>query len=392
MEKIKNSGEKFPQLLLQREAERKGEFREIIEKDFDWLKAKLSLEDYEKLINQRMVEFKDGAEDLEFANSSLEEADGITREFEELLGNKIEELRLAKIDTTTDLKIRSYFFSEAIPQELSKVLGREVKDISNGEWLELLMDETNDLEKIHLTVVMTDLSYLSVANRDGHASGDALLGKLGEIAAEDQKTKKHGHRYGGDEFSFLFNNPQEAEEKMKKLQESFSKAGEVSNLANYGLEPNLDVGQASFSEAVMLFRALLKTEEGKAHIEKDKVFKEFNTVWMMLADKRSLINKAQKRIPLLAERYQEGFDLKGEVIDQEAEEHYNFLVKYLGKGAYEISKKKIAEIIKESGGDGARQEKLVWDYIKGIEKGKLSDEREYSALRDRAIAMVTKMV
>jgi hypothetical protein len=87
------------------------------------------------------------------------------------------------------------------------------------------------------------------------------------------------------------------------------------------------------------------------------------------------------------EKYQKGFDLEGKIINQEAAEHYDFLTGYLGKGAYEISKIKIAELIEESGNDEVKGDKLVWQYIQEIEQGKLSESQEYLALRDKVVAL-----
>ncbi len=219
--------------------------------------------------------------------------------------------------------------------------------------------------------------------------GDKLLEKLGEIIKRNKETKKDGHRYGGDEFTFLFKNPEEANSKMEILQEDFSN---LEGVLQYGLKPNLDVGLASFGEAVKIVRNLLKTNEGKERIEKGKVFKEFNTVWLMLADKRAFLEKAQKRIPFLMEKYQEGYDLKGKIINEEAVAYYDFLVKYLGKGACEITKEKISELIKNSNNDIYKRDELVWEYIKEVEKEKINKETEYSILRDLEIAYATKII
>ena len=366
--------------------------KDLIKEEYAWLRELLKGEDYKKFVKQKLEESEMDNENLEFANSSLEDADQITKDFENLLNQKIKELKLAKIDTTTKLKNRPYFFLETIPKELSKVLGREVKNISDKEWLELLSKEGDELEKVHLTMAMADLSYLSLANREGHHSGDNLLKNLGETVSGDNETKKNAHRYGGDEFSFLFKNPDEALEKTEALREDFSSLKEISSLEKYGLKPNLDIGTAAFSEAVMLFRKLLELKESKEHIEKDKVFKEFNTIWTMLADKRSFINKAKQRILLLTEKYQAGHDLEGEIINEEKAKEYDFLMKYLGKGAFEIEKKEIAELIKEAGDNSQKMENLIWDYIKDKEAKKLSGEREYEALRDQAIAIMTGII
>lgn len=369
--------------------------KELAEKELGWLKEKLSEDDYQKAIEQKVADLELDDENLEFANQNLEEnleknkkAKELFSKTKALLKDKILELRSAKIDVMTNLKTRKYFFSEAIPKELSKILGENVKNISDQEWLEILKDDqkSEELEKIDLTIAMIDLSYLSLANRDGHASGDALLSELGKTVAEDKDVKKYGHRYGGDEFTFLFKDIEEARDKMEKLENSFSNLSEVSNLANYGLKPNLDVGTASFFEGVKVFRSLLKNETARDFFEKNKAFNELNNIWLMLADKRSFLIKAQKRIPFLMKRYQEGYDLDGTVKNQEKARHYDLLVKYLGKGAYEIEKSQIAELIKKSDGDVYKRDELVWEFIKEVEKKKLPKDEEYDSLRDIAIA------
>ncbi|GEM_PF-2670874 len=362
--------------------------RESVEKNIVFLKRILDKEEYEKLIAIRVEEAKEKLKELEEKSKELEDVTEDLEYANYLAEDKIEENREAKFDKMTNLKIRSYFFTETIPRELSKALGTDVERFTNEDWLELLQDEANDWNGIDLSVVLADVSYLNLANRDGHASGDNLIKKIGKFIIQDQEMKKNTHRYaGGDEFVSIFRESGEAEFKMKHLQENFSKAEGVSNLANYDLKPNLDFGKASFFEAVEIFRVLLKTDIGRERIEKDNVFKEFNTIWSMLADKRAGINKAKTRIPLLMERYEKGFNLdSGEVINQEAADHYNFLTGYLIKGANEISKGKIAELIKASGGDENKRDELIWDFIQESEREKLSDSQEYSVLKDRVIA------
>jgi len=90
--------------------------KDLIEEDYGWLRELLKEEDYKKFIKQKLEESETDNENLEFANSSLEDADQTTKEFENLLNQKIIELKLAKIDTITDLKIRSYFFPKQYPK------------------------------------------------------------------------------------------------------------------------------------------------------------------------------------------------------------------------------------------------------------------------------------
>jgi len=393
-----HGGEEYPKKGVEIEKKtpetQEKSLRDLAETDFGWLKTKLDPEDYKKLIDQRVADLVMEDENIEFANTALEEnieenkkAKSLIGEIEKSLEQKIEELKFAKIDGTTGMKLRGYLFSEAIPAELKEASGLEAGEISDQQWLELLESDDEVLRKIPLTISMIDLSYLNLANRDGHIYGDNLLEALGELVERDEEVDRHGHRMGGDEFAFVFQDKKTAGVKMDKLREEFSGLSELVNLAEYGLRPNIDVGEASFGEAVKVFQELLRSKTGRERIENDKVFKEFNTVWLMIADKKSLLNKAQTRIPILMDHYQLGYNTNGEVIDQEYAEKYDLLIKYLGKGAYEIGKRDLAGLIEASGGDVRERDRLVTEYIHNKERRKLAvDNPEYDVLRDWVIA------
>ncbi|HEY1998388.1 sensor domain-containing diguanylate cyclase [Paraburkholderia sp.] len=69
------------------------------------------------------------------------------------------------------------------------------------------VDELNRLERkgpFPVTVIMADLNGLKRVNDQlGHAAGDALLRRAGEVLAKAMETPFHAARIGGDEFAIL---------------------------------------------------------------------------------------------------------------------------------------------------------------------------------------------
>jgi diguanylate cyclase (GGDEF)-like protein len=69
------------------------------------------------------------------------------------------------------------------------------------------VDEINRLERAGLepvTIVIADLNGLKAVNdRFGHAAGDALLRRAGEVFREVVESPAHAARIGGDEFAVL---------------------------------------------------------------------------------------------------------------------------------------------------------------------------------------------
>ena len=75
------------------------------------------------------------------------------------------------------------------------------------------VDELNRLERkgpFPVTVIMADLNGLKRINDQlGHAAGDALLRRAGEVLAKALETPFHAARIGGDEFAILMPNTDE---------------------------------------------------------------------------------------------------------------------------------------------------------------------------------------
>ena len=75
------------------------------------------------------------------------------------------------------------------------------------------VDELNRLERkgpFPVTVIMADLNGLKRINDQlGHAAGDALLRRAGEVMAKAMETPFHAARIGGDEFAILMPNTDE---------------------------------------------------------------------------------------------------------------------------------------------------------------------------------------
>jgi GGDEF domain-containing protein len=69
------------------------------------------------------------------------------------------------------------------------------------------VDEINRLERkgpYPITIVVADLNGLKVANDQwGHAAGDALLRRAGEVLSEAVLKPNHAARIGGDEFAIM---------------------------------------------------------------------------------------------------------------------------------------------------------------------------------------------
>lgn len=76
-------------------------------------------------------------------------------------------------------------------------------------------DELNQLERkgvTPVTIVMADLNGLKAANdRDGHAAGDSLLRRAGEVLAKAVDAPHTAARIGGDEFALVLPHATEAE-------------------------------------------------------------------------------------------------------------------------------------------------------------------------------------
>lgn len=268
--------------------------------------------------------------------------------------NLIAEEKEARIDSVTGLERREWLF-KAMNLKVKELLEVD-DDLSEEGWLTKLEEQSvSNLDSDQApTVMIADVSYLNLINKYGHEKGDQLLARAGDSI---RNLRINGFRHGGDELSAFFETKQEALEKSSKLEEYFRKQQIKELKQDSGLDPKLDVGIATYQEALEVIQALLVSPEARSFMTKNKhPLKVFNTVWADLADKRSAQKKGRDRIKILMTKYEEN------------PANYKRLLHYLNKGAYEISDDKIKELIALRNKSGEEVlDKGIYEFIKQTE-------------------------
>lgn len=109
------------------------------------------------------------------------------------------------------------------------------------------VDEFNRLERkgpFPVTVIIVDLNGLKMANDQmGHAAGDALLRRAGEVLSKAVDKPRCAARIGGDEFALLL--PGTDERDGKQVLESIENLLEVNNQFYTGLPLSFSMGLAT---------------------------------------------------------------------------------------------------------------------------------------------------
>jgi diguanylate cyclase (GGDEF)-like protein len=109
------------------------------------------------------------------------------------------------------------------------------------------VDELNRLERkgpFPVTVIIIDLNGLKVANDQlGHAAGDALLRRAGEVLNKAVDKPSHAARIGGDEFALLLPGTDERDGKL--VIETIENLLEVNNQFYTGLPLSFAIGAAT---------------------------------------------------------------------------------------------------------------------------------------------------
>jgi diguanylate cyclase (GGDEF)-like protein len=112
------------------------------------------------------------------------------------------------------------------------------------------VDELNRLERkgpYPVTIVIADLNGLKVANDQwGHASGDALLRRAGEVLSEAVLKPNHAARIGGDEFAILM--PATEEREGELMVSNINRLIDINNQFYTGLTLGLSMGVATSRE------------------------------------------------------------------------------------------------------------------------------------------------
>ncbi len=134
------------------------------------------------------------------------------------------------------------------------------------------VDELNRLERKGpwpVTIIMADLNGLKRVNDQlGHAAGDALLRRAGEVLAKAMETPFHAARIGGDEFAILM--PDTDERGGAAMVDAIRQLVEMNNQFYPGSPLSLSMGAATCQrgdrlEAGVQRADLLMYEEKHAH-------------------------------------------------------------------------------------------------------------------------------
>jgi diguanylate cyclase (GGDEF)-like protein len=137
------------------------------------------------------------------------------------------------------------------------------------------VDELNRLERkgpLPVTIIMADLNGLKTANDQwGHAAGDALLRRIGEVLNALIEKPYHAARIGGDEFAVLL--PATDHRDGAALMENIEKLVEVNNQFYSTARLSLSMGIASSTagerlEAVAQRADLMMFEAKRAYYSK----------------------------------------------------------------------------------------------------------------------------
>ncbi|MCK4553792.1 diguanylate cyclase [Candidatus Parcubacteria bacterium] len=335
-----------------------GEMEKEFEEECGDLKEKMNPDVYDELKRRVLQEKIKSCEQLEESN--------------EITEDKAEELFKSLIDSTTGLKRREELFKD-MDKKFEKLFGIEsIKNLDNGKLLEVFdKHKADDFKSKHLNVMMGDMSYLSLANKEGHRTGDELLGRTGKVILEElHKASRHG----GDEFTALIElGEQEAKDKVKKLELKIKKIKSIPILEKHKLEPNLDIGMAHFSEGYEAFKAVtekIESKEGREKLLKLNFLKELQNIWLEIADKRSFIKKGIRRIVLL-------IDFKKDKLKH----NYSDIIDFLRKGGYNIKDGELEKLTEEIQAVANKDER-IFAFIKKNEEAAIKEKNGID--RDKA--------
>jgi GGDEF domain-containing protein len=347
--------EEFPFQHSEGEEKKRELARAEFEQDFDkarpHLKEKMGTQEYEKLKNDWVAERMIEAEDLEDVNQVSE--------------NAIKEKNERRMDSVTGLERREEMYN-LMRDKIITTLGLEnAENLSPKELFKILNQESRTFRDKDMFILMADVSYLGLVNKMGHREGDRLLKEAGDA------TKKIGiraFRHGGDEISgFLEFDGQEVARRIQALKDEFAKSGIRDKLMkNFKVNPHLDTGVAQFWEAFQVLKEIMDSSEGGEYFKKEDSLKELQDIWVEMADKRSLMNKAVERADVLAGKY-----------DSDRDNYYN-IIGALSKGVGEITEKEIELFV-------GKNKEHIKEYILDKKKKNIAGLKGYERKKEEAI-------
>lgn len=291
----------------------------------------------------------------------------------ETIEKQKKELKEALADPTTGLEIRKQLFIN-MHAEIGALLGiSNIQEMDPDELREKLLGiNPDEYEDMPLYVMMSDMSYLSLANKSGHKAGDELLASVGQATQESL----HGFRHGGDEITALIKlNDAECENAIKNFKKNVQNADCPEILKQYGLKPNVDAGVAHFSEGLRAFQELMQTPEGAEVLRDKNPLKELENIWLEIADKRAELEKGKARIKLLMD------------LIKEAPEDFKDLYGFLNKGGYSITEEELHDLNAQVEA-GENTESTIINFIRQKEKADQEMLERYNARKDKIISQI----
>jgi len=307
--------------------------------------------------------------DLQMTNWQNERAfDLEMEEFNTEMEQAVKEKREAKIDSVTKLEQRPGLY-RTINQSLTKIFTPEV--LNDREAFMKALDESDFTEE-DLYIAFGDVSFLSLANKAGHDQGDKLLAAM---AAEIKNQGEKSVRYGGDELATFYNdNEDNVKESLRHVQAQVENLENVANLKQYGLKSNIDFGLARFSEAVAVFKELMreirKNNSGEKIFESLDLVNEIQDIWVKIADQRASLAKGKKRIPLLLD------------IKKNKPKVYREVIGSLKKGAYDATERELSGLEKL---EEAKRDLEIKDFIIKKEQAISANKEDYDRWRSELI-------
>lgn len=306
------------------------------------------------------------------------------------------ELLHERTDSLTGLLRRDLFFKN-LGLDLHKVFEKytqDIEELSFDQFTAILQELAFDNHPDMPTVMMADMSFLSLANRASHEGGDNLLRAVGASFRENGCPEIVGlpveayfdmpfvaFRHGGDEITSILaeHDYQKIRDKGESLQatiqnisnpEVIQKLGLDSaqvatfsdTLERYGVKPDIDFGVASFAEAAQGFaQYCLELQAEGESISPDTYQREFLDFWLEIADRRTNISKGVRRVELL-------MDLRQAVATPEKLAYRNLVqeISTLKKNTEHTPEEeaRLAELEKELGENPWQKYLEVLDYAK----------------------------
>ncbi len=247
---------------------------------------------------------------------------------EKFKGQEVKEILQKEYDLEPTLDVGTARFGEAVQVFRHLLNGNEADLGERKELTELTAQVINRLKK--------EIKELDQAK----GSGD-LQEKFGNIFESGDRYEK-----------FDFSRPDKWAE--KEIQKREEKIKELEKENETKVEPKKKKEDTQ--------------EENEVEIENKGALKEFNNIWMEIADKRAFLNKAEERIGVLIDKYK-----------KDRKNYYN-IIDYLRKGAYDIKDEEVKRFAEEN----ASRKEIV-NFIKERELEKLAMLKGYEKRKAKAI-------